>query len=59
MKKFFLITPPGRSHTARAPRQFQEQQESNRVHGPGGCRDRAGTGESNALPPPLRTRGVA
>ena len=59
MKKFFIITHAGMWHTAGRSRHFLEQQESNRIHGPGGSGDRAGTGESNALPPPLRRRGAA
>jgi hypothetical protein len=59
MKKIFIITPTGRWHTAGRSRPFPEQQESNRVHGPGGGLDRAGTGKSNTLPPPLRTWGAA
>jgi len=59
MKKIFIITPPGRWHTAGRSRHVPEQQESNRVHGPGSGLDRTGTGESNALPPPLCRRGAA
>ena len=59
MKKFFIITHADRWNKAGAPRRFLNQQEINRHFGPGGGVDRAGIMESNALPPPLRSRGAA
>ncbi|MGA2161281.1 MAG: hypothetical protein ABSG28_03645 [Methanoregula sp.] len=58
MRQSCTCATRGRRQGAGSSRQFPEQQESERIRGPGGSGNRAGIKESDALPPPLRERGA-
>jgi len=59
MRKSFIRSSTGRRNTAGRSRHFGKRQENALEQKQDGRKNRAGTGESNALPPPARRRGAA
>ncbi len=54
MRKSFIRSSTGRRNTAGRSRHFGKRQENALVQKEDGRKNQAGTGESNALPPPVR-----